>query len=62
MILGYLKKFGKTKKKSIDSLIIPKLSAALTDEQKKNKVTNYLSALRIEGKIRTISYGTWGII
>jgi len=62
MILEYLKKFGRTKRKSIDSLIIPKLSAALTDEQKKNKVTNYLSALRMEGKIRTISYGTWGII
>lgn len=62
VILEYLKKFGSTKRKSIDCLLIPKLSAALTDEQKKNKVTNYLSALRMEGKIRTISYGTWGII
>jgi len=50
MILEYIKKFGKAKRKSIDNLIIPKLSAALPSEQKKNKVTNFLSALRMEGK------------
>jgi ATP-dependent DNA helicase RecG len=35
MIIEYLKKFGKAKRKSIENLIIPKLSAVLTDEQKK---------------------------
>jgi ATP-dependent DNA helicase RecG len=51
MITGYLKKFGPTKRGAIDNLIIPKLSAVLTDEQKRNKVTNYLSTLRREGII-----------
>jgi len=51
MITGYLKKFGSVKRNTIDNLIIPKLSAVLTDQQKKNKVTNYLSALRREGII-----------
>jgi len=62
MILEYLKKFGKTKRKSIDGLILPKLSAALSAEQKKNKVTNFLSSLRMEGKIKSISYATWEIV
>ncbi|MDD2283978.1 MAG: putative DNA binding domain-containing protein [Paludibacter sp.] len=51
MITGYLKKFGPVKRNTIDNLIIPKLSAVLTEQQKKNKVTNYLSALRREGVI-----------
>ena len=61
MIIEYLNKFGKTKRKSIDNLIIPKLSATLTEEQKKNKVTNFLSALRMEGKIKSTSYAIWEI-
>ncbi len=48
MIVNYLTKFGPTKRGAIDNLIIPKLSAVLTDQQKKNKVTNYLSTLRRE--------------
>jgi ATP-dependent DNA helicase RecG len=59
MILEYLKKFGKTKRNAIDNLIIPKLSAVLTDEQKKKKVGNLLSALRMKGKIKASGYGTW---
>lgn len=59
MILEYLKKFGKAKRSTIDNLIIPKLSAALNEKQKKSKMGNLLSALRIEGKIKTIGYGTW---
>jgi len=51
MILEYLRKFGKTKRKNIDNLIIPKLSAVLNENQKKKKVTNFLSALKSEGKI-----------
>jgi len=62
MIVGYLKKMGKTKRKTIDSLIIPKLSSVLTDSQKKNKVTNLLSSLRMEGEIKSLEYGTWEII
>ena len=59
MILEYFKKFGTAKRSTIDKLIIPKLSAVLTDQQKKSKVGNMLSTLRIDGKIKTIAYGTW---
>ena len=59
MILEYLKKFGETKRSSIDYLIIPKLSSVLNSVQKKRKVGNLLSALRMEGKIKTVAYGTW---
>lgn len=62
MILEYLKKFGKTKKREIEKLIIPKLSAALTHQQKKNKVINLLSALRLEGRIRCLPGYFWEIV
>lgn len=62
MILEYLKKWGKTKRNKIDNLIIPKLSTALSEEKKKNKVTNYLSALRMEGKIINTPGYFWEIV
>ena len=62
MIVGYLNKFGKSKRLSIDNLIIPKLSAALTEEKRKKKVTNFLSALGKEGKIRCTPGYYWELI
>lgn len=62
MILEYLRKFGKTKRDKIDNLIIPKLSTALTEEKKRNKVTNYLSALRMDGKIINTPGYYWDIV
>lgn len=62
MIAGYLKKFGPVKRSTIDNLIIPKLSAVLTDQQKKNKVTNYLSALRREGVIMSKPGYYWELV
>ncbi len=62
MIMDYLNKFGRTKRKTIENLIIPKLSSALSDEQKKSKVTNYLSALRMDGKIRNLPGYFWEIV
>lgn len=59
MILEYLRKFGKTKRKAIDNLIIPKLSAILSDDKKKKKVTNFLSALGKEGKIQCFPGYYW---
>ncbi|AOW08806.1 ATP-binding protein [Flavobacterium gilvum] len=59
MILEYLKKFGKTKRKAIDDLIIPKLSAILSEDKKKKKVTNFLSALGNEGKIQCLPGYYW---
>jgi ATP-dependent DNA helicase RecG len=61
MIVEYLKRFGKTKRKAIDNLLIPKLSDLLSDKQKKNKVTNLLSALRMENKIRSLPGYYWEI-
>jgi ATP-dependent DNA helicase RecG len=62
MILEYLRKFGKTKRNNIDNLIIPKLSAVLNENQKKKKVTNFLSALKSEGKIVCYPGYLWDII
>jgi ATP-dependent DNA helicase RecG len=62
MILEYLRKWGKCKRVKIDNLIIPKLSTALSEEKKKNKVTNYLSALRMEGRIKNTPGYFWEIV
>jgi ATP-dependent DNA helicase RecG len=61
MIIKYLE-LNKSKRSAIDNLIIPKLSASLTEIQKKSKVTNYLSSLRMEGKIRSLPGYFWEII
>ena len=61
LILEYIEKQGKTKRKAINNFIIPKLSAVLSEEQKKDKVTNFLSSLRMSEKIICTSYGTWEI-
>lgn len=62
MIYEYIKKGGKTKRKAIDNLIIPKLSAVLTEEQKKKKVSNLLMKLREEEKIHSTGFGQWEIL
>jgi ATP-dependent DNA helicase RecG len=62
MILEYLKKFGDTKRSTIESLISPKLSAVLTDVKKKNKVANLLKSLKIEGKITTVPGYYWRLV
>lgn len=61
MILEYLRKFGKTKRDKIDNLIVPKLSVILSEEQKKKKVTNFLSVLGKEGKIKCNPGYLWDI-
>jgi ATP-dependent DNA helicase RecG len=59
MIIEYIRKFGPTKRKAIDNLIIPKLSAILNETQKKKKVDNFLTSLRGEGKLKTTQLRTW---
>ncbi len=59
MVIEYLRKFGEGKRSEIDNLIIPKLSATLTAQQKKTKVTNFLTALRLDARITPIGYGKW---
>lgn len=62
MILDYLRTYGRCKRDKIDNLIIPKLSKALSEEKKRNKVTNYLSSLRMEGKIVNTPGYFWEIV
>ncbi|MCL2073725.1 MAG: putative DNA binding domain-containing protein [Marinilabiliaceae bacterium] len=62
LIVEYIKKQGKTSRKAINKLIIPKLSAVLDEEQKKNKITNFLSTLRMQGKIKSIPGYFWEIV
>ena len=61
MIVEFIKKTGVVKRKAIDNLIISKLSPTLTEEQKKKKVTNYLSSLSKDGKIESVPGYLWKI-
>ncbi len=51
MIISYLEKFTKGKRKDFEDLLIDKLSDVLTHQQKKDKVKNLLQSLRLTGKI-----------
>ncbi|ODS31328.1 MAG: ATP-dependent DNA helicase RecG [Candidatus Scalindua rubra] len=62
LIVEYLKKFGESPRKNIDKLLRDKLPDILTESQKKNKVTNLLSALRIKGIIRNKGYSKWFLV
>lgn len=62
MIIAYLTKFGKVKRTLIDNLIIPKLSAVLSDSQKKRKVGNFLLSLRVENKIKIDENRQWSLV
>ena len=55
LIVEYLKKYEKAKKKEIRELLWDKLPDSLSDKQKENKVTNLLTALRIQEVITTDS-------
>lgn len=52
MITDYLTTFGKASRQEIDKLLWGKLSDALDDEQKTNKIANLLTNLRRGGHIR----------
>ncbi|MDD5090724.1 MAG: putative DNA binding domain-containing protein [Candidatus Wallbacteria bacterium] len=57
MIIEYIKKFKKASRKDIDLLLTDKLPEVISEKQKKNKITNLLSALRIMGVISNIGVG-----
>ena len=61
LIIEFIKKGGKVQRKDIDGLIIPKLSAVLSESQKKYKVGNLLTSLRKLEKIENIGFGEWRI-
>jgi ATP-dependent DNA helicase RecG len=54
MILELLGKFGSASRQEIDRLLAGKLSDALNDEQKLNKISNLLSNLRRAKRIRNV--------
>lgn len=51
LIMDYLEKFGGASRKEIDRLLLPKLSEALTEMQKANKISYLLTKLRRDGQI-----------
>lgn len=51
LIIKYLKKCGQAKRSDFDSLLMDKLPALLTAEQKINKITNLTQSLKKENKI-----------
>ena len=61
MIIEYLKKFGKSPRKNIEKFLLEKLPDILNNAQKRNKITNLLSALRIEEKIKNSGYSEWSL-
>lgn len=62
LIVEYLKKFGESPKKNIEQFLRDKLPDILTESQKKHKVTNLLSALRIKGTIQNKGYSKWSLV
>lgn len=52
LITDYLTQFGGASRQEINDLLWDKLSDALDDEQKRNKITNLLAKMRRAGQIR----------
>lgn len=55
LIVEYLRRFGKAKKKDIKSLLWEKLPEVLDDSQKESKIRNLLTSLRKANIITTDS-------
>ena len=51
LITDFLGKYGEASRKDIDDLLLDKLSSALNEAQKANKIGNIISKLRIKGVI-----------
>ncbi|NLZ05572.1 MAG: transcriptional regulator [Phycisphaerae bacterium] len=52
LVTDFLEKFGKASRQDIDKLLWNKLSDALDDEQKRNKISNLITKWRRGGRIR----------
>lgn len=52
LVMGFLESYGSASREDIDKLLWDKLSDSLNDEQKKNKIGNLISSLRMNGRIR----------
>lgn len=62
LIVDYISKFGKASRKEIDELLTNKLSEALTDRQKYDKITNLLPSLKRKGIITFDKNRNWVLI
>ena len=65
LITDYLTQFGKASRDEIDKLLLSKLSDALDEEQKSNKIGNLLTKLRRAGVIRNTGSRTvpeWNMV
>lgn len=62
LIVDYMSKFGKASRKEIDELLSNKLSEALTDRQKYDKITNLLSSLKRKGIIAVDKNRNWVLV
>ena len=51
LIMDYLQQYAQASKKEIKQLLLNKLSDALTEKQKSNKINNLLTKLRLSGRI-----------
>lgn len=62
LIIEYLLKFGKSPRRDIEKLLWDKLPDILSETQKKNKVGNLLSSLRVDGRIENNGYSEWSLV
>ena len=51
LLTDYLERFGQATRQEINQLLLPKLSEALDEQQKTNKINNLLTKLRRKGII-----------
>ena len=58
IILDYLREFSKGKKSDFEKILLDKLPGVLDEQQKKNKIKNYLQALKSTGEIE-VSGKVW---
>jgi ATP-dependent DNA helicase RecG len=59
IILDYLRKFGRGKRKQFENVLLEKLPDVLRTDQKQHKIKNILQKMRREGKIVIEKNRTW---
>lgn len=62
MIIDYISTFHKASRKEIETLLYNKLSDALTERQKFDKVTNLLSSLKRKKRIVVDKNRNWVLV
>lgn len=61
MILDYLRQFPNSKKNTLETLLIPKMSSLLNEQKKKKKISNLLFALKMKGLITVNNSYEWSL-